>query len=256
MMMPKSILAGLMVSLLLGVEYTPELGAPLNSYRLGSAKYLEGRTVFYSMFVDTPESSWTQEDKEEALTELAVATDYIVEAAEDYHKDVEFIFDWNENPDLSGEATIDFPVSNEADFQDSLDAKISVWMKRTIPFETLLEESEADQYALLVFVHNPGTSYAIVYDGLDNPRESLIVFDEEPPSVYAHEILHLFGAHDLYAGAEYTKEVTDYVSQAYPQEIMYTAMGQESIEISPITAYHLGWIDYTEETDVFPQLRR
>ena len=27
-------------------------------------------------------------------------------------------------------------------------------------------------------------------------------------------------------------------------------------ELSPITAYHLGWVNYIEEIDVFPQLKR
>ena len=42
--------------------------------------------------------------------------------------------------------------------------------------------------------------------------------------------------------------VTDVDGRKYEDQIVN--------EISPITAYHLGWIDYTEEIDVFPQLRR
>ena len=137
-------------------------------------------------------------------------------------------------------------------------------MEEKVDFEGLKESYRAKGIALLVFVNNPGTSYAIVFDGTDNPKESLILFGQEPPSVFAHEILHLFGAHDLYRDAEYTQEVTAYVGAAYPLEIMYTVADENGVLrkgkivnlVSPITAYHLGWIDYTEEIDLFPQLKR
>ena len=54
------------------------------------------------------------------------------------------------------------------------------------------------------------------------------------------------------------------MKKVYPLEIMYTVTDEQGEKyddqivniVSPITAYHLGWIDYTEEIDVFPQLKR
>ena len=159
---------------------------------------------------------------------------------------------------------VDFAINDEEDFTDRLDEEIARWVEEKVDFEGLKESYRAKWIALLVFVNNPGTSYAIVFDGTDNPKESLILFGQEPPSVFAHEILHLFGAHDLYRDAEYTQEVTAYVGAAYPLEIMYTVADENGVLrddkianlVSPITAYHLGWIDYTEEIDLFPQLKR
>ena len=90
------------------------------------------------------------------------------------------------------------------------------------------------------------------------------MFSGESPAVYAHEIMHLFGAHDLYEEAEFTSEVTSYVKQTYPMEIMYRVTDEQGNSydekiintISPITAYHLGWIDELEELALFPQLIR
>ena len=56
----------------------------------------------------------------------------------------------------------------------------------------------------------------------------------------------------------------EYVKKAYPDEIMYTVKDENGRlnnseiqnELSPITAYHLGWVNYIEEIDVFPQLKR
>ena len=64
--------------------------------------------------------------------------------------------------------------------------------------------------------------------------------------------------------AEYTEEVCEYVKKAYPDEIMYTVKDEKGRlnsseiqnQLSPITAYHLGWVNYIEEIDVFPQLKR
>ena len=248
----------------MGLQAAEELGNPRSSYGLGSAGYLKGDNLLYSLFVDTPESSWTKEEKEKALTELLLATDYIEEQASAYHCETRLICDWKENADLCSDAVVDFAINDEEDFTDRLDEEIARWVEEKVDFEGLKESYRAKGIALLVFVNNPGTSYAIVFDGTDNPKESLILFGQEPPSVFAHEILHLFGAHDLYRDAEYTQEVTAYVGAAYPLEIMYTVADENGVLrkgkivnlVSPITAYHLGWIDYTEEIDLFPQLKR
>lgn len=241
-----------------------ELGNPRSSYGLGSAKYLEGRNVLYSLFVDTPSSDWQPEEKERALEKLQIATEYIEEEAKAYGVDTELICDWKENTDLSGQATVDFIISDEEDFADRLDEEIAYWVENTVDYDKLKEDHQAQGAVLLVFVNNPSVSYAIVFDGRDNPKESVIMFSKESPSVYAHEIMHLFGAHDLYEDAEFTAEVSAYVKETYPLEIMYrvtdlqgNAYDEEIVNtLSPITAYHLGWVDEIEETDMFPQLIR
>ena len=248
----------------MGLQGEEELGNPRSSYGLGSARYLEGDNLLYSLFVDTPKSKWTDEEKKQALTELLLAADYIEDQAKEYHCKARLVCNWQENSDLTGSAEVDFGITDEEDFLDRLDEEIAIWVENKVDYEELKETYGAEGIALLVFVNNPGTSYAIVFDGTDNPKESLILFREEPPSVYAHEILHLFGAHDLYKDAEYTEEVTGYVETAYPMELMYTVTDESGVahydkivnKVSPITAYHLGWIDYTEEIDIFPQLER
>ena len=63
-----------------------------------------------------------------------------------------------------------------------------------------------------------------------------------PPGVIAHEMLHAFGAFDLYERENYRKEQSNAVKKNYPDEIMYTA-DYENINksyISPITAWKVG----------------
>lgn len=245
-----------------------ELGSPRSSYGLGSAAFLKGRNLLVSVFVTTPESGWTGREQEEVLQKLGTAADYIEGQAEQYGVGAELIYDWSSQQDLKAETETDFPISEDADFVDRLDEEIACWLEEEISYEKLLETYDAEGIAACVFVNNPGISYAIVYDGTDNVKESMILFTgdyyhrgkEETAAAYAHEILHVFGAHDLYEDAEFTKEVTDYVADAYPNEIMFTVSGAGAGKItqivSPVTAYHLGWISDTEEIDRFPQLNR
>lgn len=267
MFTPESLLILIAASVLLasGEPGMQEIAdRPRSSYGLGSAEYLEGRNLLYSLFVDTPQSTWSGGEKEAALWNLKRAALYIEETAQEYGQETELICDWQENENLIGKAAVNFEIADDKDFLEQLDKEIGVWVESLVNYEGLVEEYDAEGMALLIFVNNPGTSYAIVYDGTDNPKESVVLFEGEPPSVYAHEVLHLFGAHDLYQEAEYSKEVTDYLQETYPMEIMRTVTGpkgeicEETIvnTISPVTAYHLGWIDEIEETDRFPQLKR
>lgn len=237
-----------------------------SSFGLGSAAFLKGRNLLVSLFVTTPESTWTEEEQQKSLEKLGIAAAYIEAQAEQYQTDTEIIFDWNSQQDLKTEAKVDFPISEEYDYMDRLDEEIALWVEKQISFDGLLAEYDAEGIAVCIFVNNPGISYAIVFDGTDNEKESLVLFtkdyynkgQEETAAAYAHEILHVFGAYDLYEGADFTEEVTDYVQKTYPTEIMLTVSagtdGQIRQTISPITAYHLGWLTNPEETNQFPEL--
>lgn len=240
------------------------MGIPRSSYGLGSAEYLEGSNLLYSLFVDTPEHLWDMEEKERTLDHLGIAASYIEERAQEYQKEVELIYDWQEAEGLSGKVSVDFAIGDEEDLTGRLDREIAFWVEELVDFEGLMEEYSAQGMALLIFVNHPGTSYAIVYDGTDHPKESIVFFAGEPPAVYAHEIFHVFGAHDLYRDAEYPHKITDYIQKTYPLEIMRTVLDENGKRheeeivnmVSPVTAYHLGWIDEIKETDEFPQLKR
>ena len=236
------------------------------SFGIGSASVLRGKNILISLFLTTPDNAFTEEEKEICLQRLKEAAIYIEETAFGYGVETQFILDWSEenSQDLCMEKTVDFSISDDSDFMDALDEAFAQWTEEELSYERLLQEYGADGIATCMFVNAPGRSYAIVYDGEDNVRESLVMFvrndkgTEEEPAVYAHEILHVFGAHDLYRGEEYSRAVTDYIAANYPNEIMRSVAGEGRIseQISRITAYHLGWIDEIPETESFPELIR
>lgn len=68
------------------------------------------------------------------------------------------------------------------------------------------------------------------------------VFDA-PPATYAHEILHAFGAPDLYyVDTGIPQEFVDYCSQTGCNDIMFTVNAGETIDsdFTPIDAYYVG----------------
>ncbi|MBQ3644645.1 MAG: hypothetical protein II961_08620 [Candidatus Riflebacteria bacterium] len=74
-----------------------------------------------------------------------------------------------------------------------------------------------------------------------------------PPGVIAHEMLHAFGAFDLYERENYRKEQSNAVKKNYPDEIMYTA-DYENINksyISPITAWKVGIGEKSKALDFY-----
>lgn len=236
------------------------------SFGIGSASILKGRNILVSLFLTTPDNTFTEEEKQKCLQRLKDAAIYIEETASDYGVKTEFILDWSEESsrDLYMEKKVDFSIRDDSDFMDALDNAFAEWTEEDLSYEKLLQEYGADGIATCMFVNAPGRSYAIVYDGVDNIRESLVMFirndkgTEETAAVYAHEILHVFGAHDLYKGEEYSRAVTDYIAANYPDEIMRSVDGEGKIseQISRITAYHLGWIDEIPEIESFPELIR
>ena len=96
-----------------------------------------------------------------------------------------------------------------------------------------MEKYETDSIAFLFFMDLAGRSYAMPYYAGDTDYcefDVIYLYDGslrrkyESVPVYAHELLHLFGAVDLYeAYAEdgVTDALVKYVAQTYPRELMY-----------------------------------
>ncbi|MCL2672167.1 MAG: hypothetical protein FWF10_09070 [Clostridiales bacterium] len=96
------------------------------------------------------------------------------------------------------------------------------------------------------------------------------IFRGDTSAYICHELLHLFGGVDLYAEAVYkpmgvSAEFLKYVEKNYLNDIMrvqeeadaygYLSYTIDALEISPITAYRLGWLDTIPELKQFPNFR-
>ncbi len=239
-----------------------DLGEPRSSYDLGSSSILEGRCLVVSFYVDTPKNSWNTAEIDATIENMRIACEYLEDTAAKYGSGAEMIYDWSRGGDLRRlyhRAKIPFITDESEESEDKLDEYIARWVTYLPSYEALMEEYDADNIFMIVFFNHDGRSYAISLDGIDSWNESLIAYTDANPAVLAHEMLHLFGAHDYYEGAEYTEDVVLYIKKKYPNEIMLKTKyqkGKITSEVSPLTAYHLGWTDSAEELEKFKQLTR
>lgn len=240
-----------------------------NLMPLGSAEELEGRIAVVSVFVKPREdSAYYKPDingelKETIYNYTGIACEYLEDKAAEYEKEAELIWDWKENKDLYFEAVIDPAITAD----DSADEVDKIWqydetaydfMKEAIDVHEIKLKYNADSVVFLFF-KDPETSYDYLMGTYasaaeaENEMVSILSDDMFCPADIAHEMLHLFGAPDLYCTSEenseagITEELVEYLREVSYDDIMriydYTHHDDIDAKISEITAYYIGWID-------------
>lgn len=234
----------------------------------GSVKYLDGKTVLVSIFVDDLSASWNKRERRLVANNLKLAVDYLVEQGEKYNKKVELIYDTNDFPDLEYIFSYDeaFDKSWLADgeivqkikFHKSLDD----YIKKYIDSAAILKKFNADSIGYIFFIDGETNRaitypYYVDYNGEYYAETSIIPIRWDKatnvePATYAHEIIHMFGVPDLYMTSKedgVTKDFVKYVNDAYENDIMlgdftdYKNNLKITAQITDVTAYFLGWKD-------------
>lgn len=238
----------------------------------GSVRLLEGSTILVSIFVDDGESTWDANSMKAVRGKLGVATDFISAQAALYDVQASFIYDFEQEPTLFLKKTYKDAISYDGQDFWAANKVIDEWVVQEVHSKVLLNKFGAKNIGYLVFFNKPGLSYSNVYymnydDSLYHEKSILFSQNyqtekEESAATYAHEILHLFGAVDLYKmnyDDGITGEFITHVKTEYPSEIMYASSGtakQITQKISPITAYFLGWLEDLPELVAYPTLAR
>ena len=112
-------------------------------------------------------------------------------------------------------------------------------------------ETQCENIVTNFIIDSEGRSYCFIdYMGSsDDYRDFTWIFKSSwghaiSPGVIAHEMLHAFGAFDMYARDNYRKEQSDAAKKYYPYDIMCTTLDNYSkidkCNISPITAWKIG----------------
>lgn len=268
----KLLACGLAAVLMCGGCKKQEEVPPLQKYdgELGSAKELDGVTVVVTIFASDYNTGWNREDGETAekmqtsLEYLGKGLDYITEESRKWGKNAEFVYDWNEDEELMFLRNI--PLEYGMNPYEG-PYRMIMAIENTIDSAALMEKYSADNIVYNCVFNTPKdnefSSYAYPKGSYSDtaPFEfSFISYTSEKgdisgPVVYAHEILHLFGAYDYYEGRAFeaiTDEFHDYLSVTEPYEIMLNTRNPEtdsyeyddiSCVISEATAYYVGWTD-------------
>lgn len=94
------------------------------------------------------------------------------------------------------------------------------------------ETCQADEVALIFVMEKHFRAFAMSSDDL----EYCVLTEGNDAHAISHELLHLFGAVDLY----YPYHIYGLTMQYFPKTIMCTYEGQE---VDPLTQYLVGWVD-------------
>lgn len=228
----------------------------MSAQRLGqfsSKKYLSftEEVKILSVFVETPEGQWEDDEIAYTLKEYAAAEEWLVNEADYYGQYLEFDEDYFsrdngsviylEKTPRSGHApkqTIDIVLEklNYRDLEDFMDYN-RVTMKE-------------DKFKILLFVKSNSRSHAYNFWSMSDVdlaivycRHTMGVLTDR--YVIAHEILHQFGAWDLYKGKSQTEASAQSAIERWPHSVMInTYRNKSQLIVDELTAWRIGWAEH------------
>ena len=259
-------------------EPVPTFTEEQKSY--GSAALLTDATVLVNVFLNDAAhgQTWDAESRAAAVQRTQLAVDWITEQAAGYEAAVNLICDRSADGSdstltrsyLVQSAMQGGENSEESSaFLDEMDTLCA-----SLAADSRLAAYGARHIAFLFFLPISGTSFTMAHyadDGDSFYYEYSCLYktdaytdgEAESPATYAHEILHLFGAADLYVGSRdtfVTQPLAQYVLNTWPDAIMYytynsdNGISYDHIEktLCPLTAYRLGLVDSFPGSEQFP----
>ncbi len=239
-------------------------------------KDLKGDILVYSIFVDTKTTSpWTEYDIKSTLDSIRTAVSWLNQKGIHNNIPVKFITDYYVGPEYTTikknlpEESIYLSVT-EPNFKQGF-ANLNKWsdyiarkagntfllqdkdglpeIKKPKNKERLIaylrDEYEVESVVLLYMMNNYfKTDISIPVNNLHTRNIEYAIVSYKYPSEIAHNILHLFGAADLYETIyRQNSKSIDYAKIEFPNEIMLDPYGKpiHNLEISDYTKFLIGW---------------
>lgn len=222
----------------------------LENVNIGSAKLLKGKVRVFHLFVDTPRRKWS--DRRSRIMPLVKqACRWMVRNAENYGVKLSFDHQTINSQLVCFEGKIPTVENDHAglsEFEDFLQAQldehgINVDAEDTAaPLECCLlvhfaEDFGREAYAVPTYRHRASRSI---------PLEYAVVGAWRNPTIYAHEILHLFGADDfnrfVYNDTSMAREWDAQSASVLDRSVMfYGAFRLDRLNVDELTAQCIGW---------------
>jgi len=245
----------------------------------GSARFLQDNVVLVSIYLIDGSSGFSKEEIAYTREAVDMAASWMERKAEEHGVPLNVICN---KQDLTYRFTADGMLKESR-------KEVSFTYTDTIgdylyhfDLNALKEQYDTDSVGFLIFLPGEGTSFAYPYTATGSARwdavsyyefANLYMYDEsspdeyENPATYAHEILHLFGACDLYEENEtdnISQDLSDCIADVYPDEIMYYTYEDDNTsnfeeitkDMSPVTLYFIGWGDGGAMIEQFPEIKR
>ena len=222
----------------------------LHTKNVGLAKTLRGSICVCTFFVS--EKNWKNDQYHKLYKKnLEIAEKWLTREAKKYGSTITFE---NVYPLGDTAVTIDKIYGlNETDpdaYGSFRKVLKSMGLTGTELKKKLRYETQCENIVTNFIIDKDGRSYCFLDYAGSNPNDYhdfTWIFktgwgEPNPAGVIAHEMLHAFGAFDLYEREDYKKSQSNAVKKYYPYEIMYTGdYGNiDKCYISPITAWKVG----------------
>ncbi|MCS7074107.1 MAG: hypothetical protein NZ108_06545 [Bacteroidia bacterium] len=235
------------------------ISQPGNRFHAGSAKTLSGNIYTLSIFVSTPGRSWSYADKIEIYRKQREAENWLIQQAKRYQVELQFVGgNYGLDNDIqipeiptatgSGKEKVDWVsyILREIGYKSSAD--FHQWV---------LKNTNCKQTQVLIYANQEGRPYAMPYaTNMDSVRyfvEGAFLYQYYSPGLpiisatIAHEMLHLYGAWDLYKTYAQTEDRAEAAAKHFPKDIMRKVDNLKDLEISKLTAWLIGWNSKPEE---------
>lgn len=221
----------------------------------GSAKRLTGKCLVINLFIDDAVSSWSDADTENALAMVNAGADFISAQAEAYGAKLSLdVTDKHSSVYIKTSRSITTSIDDylwiELLFADTT--------YRTLEgcASSYFDLDDYDNWCVMLHINKKGRSYALAcnstyYDYNIYTSERAVMFYSADSgyayrsvaATYAHELLHLFGAVDLYDEC-LGSDASEALRHFYPNAIMSVVGNDLDMSgICPYTAYLIGWAD-------------
>ena len=231
------------------VESAEEGLSALPTEDIGSASALVGDCLWINVFMHNEQCPWDEESKTAVKEMVTDAGNYITGQGKTYGAEVRFEYKW-----FDSDGSYPIPHYTSGASYGVNNFKYSSYGGFDGYVNTLLEGAEPDNYFLMFHFNCHGRSFSVpcdAYVGEDSDyySEFCVAFYSEKedgdyfacPAVYAHEVLHCFGAADINA-ERLDGELNALAEEYFPDDIMRAV--PESLEkcsIGNISAKLIGW---------------
>ncbi len=254
-----------------------EPGSDWGKSATGSAKYLDGTSVLVTIYLDDVNSLWLESDEQLVSDNMKFACDYLAEQGKLYGKEVKLIYDTSVDSDLAYRLSYKdaFAGSTRGDKAEQLVYSVYDYIENNIDTQAILEKYNVNSIGYMVFIDGEAdrcTAYCYQLEYRDYYYNEFCLINlrwnggrNVYPDTYAHEILHIFGARDLYYTDKYdglSRPFIDYVYENYDTDIMLGSgtnvvayENKITSDITDITAYYLGWLNYLYEFEEYPYIK-
>lgn len=238
------------------IEEMLELEEAMKEVKHGSAANLAGATVILTFLTDDGCTTWNGDEEiiDQTRRNLVNASDWIIEECMKYGASPSIICDWSQDETLLSKAEFTQTLVRE---DGSTYKNQKEWLEMHFPIEEIKQEYGVDNVIYLFMFNTPYENevnpWAIEWSAEDRNIEYEIInayvrydnLDFEAAG-FAHEILHMFGAPDMYYANEVINQsYVDYCTLTDSRDIMFrTNMGEVvEEEFSELDAYYVGLIE-------------